>query len=231
VAPGKYSCTVGSPFILKHNSQLIEEVSGDEQVKIDGRKGQLDLIILKYMARRLHLTLQQPDQREGLTLQGPVLYQLQERHGRNHRMVIYRQQELFLKLPLAFVGFISKRKRSLLPSIVEQIRQTDQKLVAELITAPSILSYSSLELPFGEWCNLVVLDDVSAKKQIKGTETHAYAAYHLAHAYYEWIRLHTGTMSEGLDHMEMRLLKTKYYTFHAGQQRPSIQELEYSMRR
>jgi hypothetical protein len=217
--------------MMKHNTQFLEEATGDEQVSIDGRKGQLDLIILRYMVRRLHLTLQRPVHKARSTLQGPVLYYVQERHGRNHRIVIYRQQELFQKLPLAFVGFISKRKRSLLPSIVEQIQQADQKLVAELVKAPGILSYSSLELPCGEWCNLVVLADVSAKKQIKGTETHAYAAYHLAHTYYEWIRLHTGTMSEGLDHMEMRLLNTKYYTFHAGQQRPSIQELEYSLRR
>ena len=175
----------------------------------------------------MHLTLQQLDQNERSTLQQPLLYQLQERHGRKHRIVIDRHQELFQKLPFAFVGFISKRKRSLLPSIVEEIQQTDQKLIAELIKAPGILSYSSLELPFGDWCTLVVLADVSAKRQIKGTETHVYAAYHLAHAYYEWIRLHTGTMPEGLDHEEMRLLKTKYYTFHAGQERPSIRELTY----
>jgi hypothetical protein len=215
---------------MNDNSQLMEEMTDDEQAKIDVRKGRLDLVILKYMARRLHLMLQQLGQTERPTLRVPLLYQLQERHGRKHRIVIYRQQELFQKLPFAFVGFISKRKRSLLPSLVEEIQQTDQKLVAELIKAPGILSYSSLELPFGDWCNLVVLTDSSAKMQIKGTETHAYAAYHLAHAYYEWIRLHTGTMPEGLDHVEMRLLKTKYYTFHPDQERPSIRELAYKMR-
>lgn len=215
--------------MMKHNSEFMEEVASDEQAKIEVRKGQLDLVILKYMARRLHLMLQQPGQRERLTQQGPVLYQLQERHRHNHRIVIYRQQELFQKLPFAFVGFISKRKRTLVPTIVEEIQQADQKLMAELIKAPGILSYSSLELPFGNWCNLVVLTDVSAKMQIKGTETHSYAAYHLAHAYYEWIRLHTGIMPQGLDHVDMHLLKTKYYTFHTGQQRPSIRELAYKM--
>lgn len=216
---------------MKHNSQSMEEVIEGGQVKIGERKGQLDLIILRYMARRLHLTLQRPIHKARSGLQGPVIYYVQERHGRTHRIVIYRQQQLFQKRPLAFVGFISKRKRSLLPSIVEQIQRTDQKLVAELIKVPGIVSYSSLELPCGDWCNLVLLADLGAKKQIKGTETHAYAAYQLAHAYYEWIRLHTGTLSEGLDHMEMRLLNTRYYTFHAGQQRPSIQELEFGLHR
>ena len=58
---------------------------------------------------------------------------------------------------------------------------------------------------------------------------HKYAAYRLAHSYYEWIRLHNGVMPEGLDHMEMQLQKTKYYTFQAGQQRPSIREFIYEL--
>ena len=72
--------------------------------------------------------------------------------------------------------------------------------------------------------NLVLLSDAEAKTYIKGSEMHKYAAYRLAHSYYEWIRLHNGVMPEGLDHMEMQLQKTKYYTFQAGQQRPSIRE-------
>ena len=86
---------------MNQNSQFMEEVTDDDQAKIDVRKGHLDLVILKYVARRLHLTLQ----------------------------------------------------------------QLDQKLIAELVKAPGILSYSSLALPFGDWCNLVVLADVSAKAQ------------------------------------------------------------------
>lgn len=209
------------------DNQLMEEMTHDEQVKIDERKAHLDLIILKYMARRLHLTLRQLDQSERPLPEQPLLHQLQERRGRNHRIVIYRQQELFQKRSFAFVGFMSKRKGCLQPSVVEEIQQADQKLVAELVHAPSILSYSSLELLHGDWCNLVVLADSGAKIQIKHSETHTHAAYHLARDYYEWIRLHSGTMPEGLDYREMRLLKTKYYTFHPDQQKPSIRERAY----
>ena len=179
------------------------------------------------MAQRLHSTLRQLDQSERPLLEQPLLYQLQERRGRNHRIVIYQQQELFQQRSFAFVGFISKRKGCLPPSVVEEIQQTDQKLVAELVHAPSILSYSSLELPHSDWCNLVVLADSGAKIHIKHSETHTHAAYHLAHEYYEWIRLHSGMMPEGLDSREMRLLNTKYYTFRPDQQRPSIRERAY----
>ena len=212
-----------------HKFAFRREDRRDEQAKIDVRKGNLDLVILKYMARRLDLTLRQLDQDEGQLPAQPLLYQLRERRGRNHRIVIYRQQELFQRRPFAFVGFISKRKRCLQPSILEEIQQADKKLVAELIHAQGILSYSSLELPYGDWCNLVMLADSSARTRIKQTETHTHAAYQLAHEYYDWIRLHSGTMPEGLDDMEMRLLKTKYYTFYADQPRPSVRELIYGV--
>ena len=94
----------------------------------------------------------------------------------------------------------------------------------ELISNPGLLSYSSLELRNGDWCNLVVLNGEEAKTHLKNTSTHTYAAYQLAPHYYEWIRLHNGVMSEGLDHTEMLLQKTKYYIFYAAQPRPAIRE-------
>ena len=100
-------------------------------------------------------------------------------------------------------------------------------LVEELADATGVLSYSSLELRNGNWCNLVLLSDAEAKTGIKGREMHKYAAYHLAHSYYEWIRLHTGIMPEGLDHTEMLLQKTKYYFFEEPQKRPTIRERVY----
>src|SRR6202043_359578 len=126
---------------------------------------------------------------------------------------------------LAFVGFLSGRQKRLRPSILSAIKRTDKRLVMELADVSGILSYSSLELRNGDWCNLVVLTDASAKRHITGSQTHQHAAYLLAQAYYAWIRLHSGVMPEGLDHMEMQLLKTRYYTFHPGQTKPSIREL------
>ena len=58
---------------MNHTNQIIEEMIDDEQVKIDVRKGNLDLVILKYMARRLHLLLKQPIHIERSTAQEPML--------------------------------------------------------------------------------------------------------------------------------------------------------------
>jgi hypothetical protein len=144
-----------------------------------------------------------------------------------HRIAIFRAEHLCLQNPLAFVGFRSARQQQLRPSIIRAIQRTDKKLVEELADAAGVLSYSSFQLRNGDWCNLVLLCDDGAKMQLKRSETHTYAAYHLAHAYYDWIRLHHGVMPEGLDHMEMQLLKTRYYTFQPGRETPAIRECIY----
>ena len=192
------------------------------------RKAKLDGILLGYIARRLQLTLGQLEV-PGVARRGlPLVCHLQERRGRKHRIAFYHPEALLAQTPLAFVGFLSARQKLLRPSILNAIKRTDRRLVMELADVPGILSYSSLELRNGDWCNLVVLTDASVKRHITGSQTHQHAAYLLAHAYYAWIRLHSGVMPEGLDHMEMHLLKTRYYTFHPGQMKPSIRELAYA---
>ena len=192
----------------------------------DITKGKLDLMVLRHMARRLHLTLHQLE--EPAPAQ-PLLYKLQERHGRIHRIVIYKYQELLLKRSLNFVGFISGKQKHIHASVVDAIQMIDGRLVQELVHIPGILSYSSLELRNGDWCNLVLLSDTDAKRQLKNTETHTYAAHELANHYYEWIRLHNGIMPHGLDHTEMILQKTRRYTFHLEPSRPTVRELSYGV--
>jgi|GEM_PF-1492299 len=191
------------------------------------RKAKLDGILLGYMARRLQLTLAQLERSGGLRRSLPLVYHVQERRGQAHRIALYHPEVLLTQAPLAFVGFLSARQKLLYPSILNAIKRTDKRLVMELTAAPGILSYSSLEMRNGDWCNLVVLTDASAKSHITGSQTHQYAAYSLSHTYYAWIRLHSGVLPVGLDHMEMHVLKTRYYTFHSGQAKPSIQELAY----
>lgn len=205
--------------------QFNKQVIQDDQSYTSIKKGKLDLIVLRYMARRIHLNIRQLDQPAFVSQ--PLLYTLQERRGRTHRIAIFRQQELVQRDMLTFVGFISRKRRPLHKSIVDEIQDVDKRLLLELVDAPGVLSYSSLELRNGDWCNLVLLSSTEAKIHIKSAPTHQYAAYGLADSYYEWIRLHNGIMPEGLDHTEMVLQKTKYYFFQEPRNRPTVQEQIY----
>jgi len=87
----------------------------------DVSKGKLDIIVLRYMARRLHLTLHQLDQPDSLRRTRSQVYKLQERGGRTHRIAIYQPEKLLAQVPLSFVGFISARQKLLRPSIIQAI--------------------------------------------------------------------------------------------------------------
>jgi hypothetical protein len=189
-------------------------------------KRKLDLVILRYMARSVYVALLSLDW--SITKALPLLYYLDERRRRIHRIAIYNPEELLLNHELALVGFISGKMRPLRPSIAADLRITDRKLVAELANSPGLLSYSSLELHDGNWCNLVLINDPKVKIHLKNTETHRYASHELAPNCYEWIRLHNGIMPSGLASNEMLLQKTTYYQFQEAHQRPVIRELRYS---
>jgi len=189
------------------------------------RKGKLDLVILRYMARRVSVALRSLDL--ATSTARPLLYYLDERHRRTHRMAIYNPEELLLNNELAFVGFISGKLRPIKPSVAADLRIVDKKLVAELVGAPGLLSYSSLELHDGNWCNLVLFKDPEVKIHLKNAETHQYAAYQVAPSCYEWIRLHNGVMPRGLAGNEMLLRKTRYYTYQGAERRPAIREITY----
>src|SRR5260370_811709 len=76
---------------------------------------------------------------------------------------------------------------------------------------------------------LELLRDVTIREHVKGSTTHAYAAYQLAPLYYEWVRLHHGILPSELAQGDMQLLGTKYYTFHVRPHKPIIIERSYTV--
>src|SRR5438067_12986799 len=97
--------------MLMANSQEMSHVS----------KGKLDIIVLRYIPHRLHLTLHQLDPPASLRRTRSQVYKLQERGGRTHRIAIYQPEKLLAQVPLSFVGFISARQKLLRPSIIQAI--------------------------------------------------------------------------------------------------------------
>ncbi len=113
---------------------------------------------------------------------------------------------------LPFVGFISKKQRSVAPDIQRRIDVADSGMLLELARIPALLSYVSLQLVDDNWYNLVVFSQEDAKRDILTTSLHHYAAYDLAPHYYQWIRLHHGVIQQDTV-LGLMLHTTKYYTF------------------
>lgn len=197
----------------------------DSVVPLSVNKLKPDLVILKYMAQQLYITLQQPDSQTTTT--EPLLYALEDCHQRKQRISLYKPQELLLPHRLSFVGFVSGRQPALSSSILDEVARIDELMIAELVNIAGIFSYSSLEVRPDRWYNLVVFHDAETKTHLKNSYTHAYAAYQLAPQYYEWIRLHNGIMPDGLAQQKLLLQSTKYYTFLQGQHHPDMYEITY----
>jgi hypothetical protein len=183
-----------------------------------------DLSILTAMLRQVEDIRKQVEQPIPLAL--PVITSAAELGQRTHRVVIYRplpsdQQEL------QFVGFVSKSHPDTPESILTALAHVDKALIMELAEHPGLLNYSSLELSDRIWYNLVVFARTEVKNDILALKIHQSAAYELAPSYYQWIRLHHGTiagkrLSEGLT-----LYKTKHYTFHTLAQPPAMHSQTY----
>ena len=197
----------------------------DENSPPGNEEYEQDIVILRYMAQRIYITLYLLD--EPTDPSQPLLYYLEEGHKYTHRIAIYSPQELLLNNKLDFVGFISRKLQPGDSQVIEEIRTVDKKLIVELINTPGLMSYSSLELRDGRWCNLVLFSVAETKMHIGNSELHAYAAYQLSPRYYDWIRLYNGIMPGGVARNEMLFQKTKFYQFHGPHEKPKLRELTY----
>jgi hypothetical protein len=188
-------------------------------------KGNIDLVVLKYMAQQVRITLHTPDQYDDDSL--PLLYFLEERRARTHRIALYDPQWLLQNRDISFVGFVSMKKETIDPLIANQLQSIDEAMLTELLGIAGIAAYSSLELRPGHWYNLVLLSDLVARDHLRRSENHKYAAQELSPDYYKWIRLHSGTIHGGLAARTFQLRQTKYYTFQEGAQRVKIRARTY----
>ncbi|GAC1364416.1 MAG: hypothetical protein NVS2B12_25070 [Ktedonobacteraceae bacterium] len=189
------------------------------------RKRRIDLLALRYMGQQLCLTLQTLEQ--PLTDELPFLYTTSERRCCTHRIVLYDPQQLALNRPLAFVGFVSGRRADTHADVDQQLHAVDVRMLTELTRIPGLLSYSSLELRPGRWYNLVLLQGLDAKQHFKQIQTHQYAAYQLAPRAYDWIRIHSGIIPNGLSGGAMDVLKTKHYVYQREDESVSMCEVIY----
>jgi hypothetical protein len=208
---------------MNKDSSLNVSETLEERSLPNSEENEQDIVLLRYMAQRIYVTLYLLD--EPLDPAQPLLYYSEEGHKHTHRIAIYRPEELQLNNKLDFVGFISRKQQPGDQQVIEEIRGVDKKLIVELINTPGLMSYSSLELRDGRWCNLVLFRGAETKMHIRHSELHTYAAYQLSPRYYDWIRLHNGIMPGGLARNEMQLQKTTYYVFQGPHEEPTFREL------
>jgi len=129
-----------------------------------------------------------------------------------YRRLILGNCQLLRTLPrLVFVGFFGQRRRGI---TVERINGLDEDLLTELSRQPGVLAYYTLELPHGDYGNLVLFSSEEAKHHWSTSRLHTDAVRELAPTYYTSVRIHNGAIAGGLLGNEPLLIeRTKYYDY------------------
>jgi hypothetical protein len=174
---GTFFCIFSMPFsiVLRRREPVNKDrfpekraIAGKETAVVV-RKGRLDLVVLRFMAKNIAVTLRALEQHAEITL--PLSYAFDELRGRQYRMLIFAPHALLASEHLRFVGFVSHRSRTAGQAVIDEIFRADEAMVAGLAHVPDLLSYSSLELHPGDWYNLVVFRDTAVKMHVKSIAT------------------------------------------------------------
>ena len=116
---------------MNKDSYLNSNEALDEDSPPGDEDYEQDIVLLRYMAQRIFITLYLLDKPTDPSQ--PLLYYLEEGHKYTHRIAIYSPQELLLNNKLDFVGFISRKLQPGDSQVIEEIRTVDKKLIVELI--------------------------------------------------------------------------------------------------
>jgi len=167
---------------------------------------QKDRDVLVHLGRQVCLVLERYLE---LLQEGQPVY-IDEPERRWHRFIIPRPKVLSNANKLCLVGFFSQKRQDK-PS--DYFTALDDRLIELIPNIPEILSYSTMALTNGDFCNLVLLLNEDAKSKWMEGETHN-KAVSLSPGYYRSIRINNGVLPYGvLQYETLQITKVKYYDY------------------
>jgi hypothetical protein len=174
-----------------------------------------DLNTLRHMVDQIHRLLQSPH------LYGhhsrPLAIHRPDLDKWTYRLVISNPEQLAAGLvageEMTFVGFLGQRREDANLALAGEF---DNMLIAEIPHHPGLLSYSTMALICGNFCNLVLFTNEQVKAHWSKSQAHAQAVGKLAPEYYLSVRLYNGILPHGVaDSQSLYLTKIKYYSYQA----------------
>jgi hypothetical protein len=147
---------------------------------------------------------------------------INEPDGRWHRGFVFRPTNLSTASVVFVVGFFGQ-KRKMMPS--DYFEDLDDMLVEILPTLDKIFSYSTMELPGGDFGNLVLMLDEEIKKKWMQGDIHK-KAVDLSPGYYQSIRINNGVFPHGIFRTDsLEILRVKYYDYRQDPPWKAVREL------
>jgi hypothetical protein len=136
--------------------------------------------------------------------------------GSGHHLTITQPERLWMEPEPVVTGFFGHMQDGAEQTTLPEVQAVDHALIADFGHYPGLLSYSSLELPHGDWGNLAVFADVLAMETWSRNPLHSAAIPRLATQHYRSIRLHLGRLPGGLTSGRLEIVRTKFYQYEPG---------------
>ena len=144
-------------------------------------------------------------------------------HGLKRRVIVANAMGLHNRRAVCVVGFFGERH---LEQDHTPLEEANAEIVLEFRNFPGILSYSSMELPDGNWANLVLHDIPEVREYWRASERHARAAQELSPKYYQTVRIHNGTLAGGvMSGRTISIERTKYWDYRYPKVWHAVREL------
>lgn len=177
-----------------------------------------DREILVHMARQLRTLLEKHPE----ILEMSKSIYIDEPDGHSHRYFIPRVAKLKQTKKIYLVGFFSHKQEG---ASKNHFGDLDERLIKELPTHQEILSYSTMELPGGDYGNLVLLSNEEAKTKWMQGKVHS-RAIELSPDFYQFVRINNGILSEGITKPDLlQITRVKYYDYNENPPWKAVREL------
>jgi hypothetical protein len=171
-----------------------------------------DLHSMRYMASRLFDLLNGPAELPDSPR--PLQISLAGKQGEHVRVILNHPAALRAANDLHIVGFFGQTRPEANRTAIDGM---DVTLQSEFAAYPAVLGYCTVRLIDGNFGNLVFLGTDVSREHWRQSTHHQYAAAELAPQYYASVRLHNGSLPEGLkSEPEIILKRTKYYDYQDG---------------
>ena len=168
-----------------------------------------DRATLRYMARQLCLTLENPHMLPDMPQ--TILYNVPGQSSWLHRLVLANPHLFRLPDEILVVGFFGLGRSQ---ADIELAQQFDKILMQEIPQYDGLISYSTMALQDGNYANLVLFTNQETQIAWSRSEAHAKAVYELSPGYYHSVRIYNGRLPHGIQQNDqLQLQKARYFDY------------------
>jgi hypothetical protein len=142
---------------------------------------------------------------------GLQIREMLEPDSRYHRALVIQPAQLAQRVSFTVVGFFGQRN---FDAQDKESWQRDALLFSEMQNHQGLLSYSTLELTNGDYCNTILFSDEASKNHWGRSSIHEKAVREFSPTFYHSIRLYNGVLEASLmEAHKIRLTSVKYFDY------------------